>query len=58
MRNTAHTVESHRLTPIEKAELPPVAVETLWAIPFVGLMIALAWVGARKLLRRRRPKRL
>lgn len=57
MRNTAHTAESHRLTPIADGASPIVAVESLWAIPVVGLMVALVWVGVRNVLRRRRTKR-
>jgi hypothetical protein len=47
--------KSHQLTCVADCGIvPPAIVEGLWIIPPQGLFLALVWLGARRLARRRR----
>ena len=51
--------ETHQLTCVADCGIvPPVVVEGLWIIPPLGLFLALVWLGARRLARRRKSSRL
>jgi hypothetical protein len=51
-------LETHQLSCVADCGIvPPVVVEALWIIPPLGLLLALLWLGARRLARRRKPTR-
>ena len=51
-------LETHQLTCIADCGIvPPVVVEGLWIVPPLGLFLALVWLGARRLARRRKRTR-
>jgi len=47
--------ETHKLTCVaDCGAVPTASIETVWIYPVLGVVLALAWIGVRRLIRRRR----